>query len=192
MLIGFHGTSYQNAKEILRHGFTEDHFPDWTSDLGRGAYGYIAVPEMPFATPTHIAAEYARLKADMHGYGQADRRASGNPRISVVEFRVDVADEDICDFNNPEQYRTLIGLKRRFEAFIHAERTFTSGAAYRDNEDGILIEYLIRKRLMRDYHLMVMDTYTPLFAKMSNFANGREICVRHIGLISKVDLYRRK
>ena len=59
MMIGFHGTTYQNAQEILRYDFDEERFPTWTSNLGDGVYGYIDAPEMPFDSAAFLAKLYA-------------------------------------------------------------------------------------------------------------------------------------
>ncbi|WP_302804798.1 hypothetical protein [Schleiferilactobacillus harbinensis] len=190
MFIAFHGTSYQNAQAIEHHGFATERFPNWTSDLGAGVYGYIDDPDMPFAPPEYNATQYARMKMRMHAYGHSSSRTPGNPRIGVVQFTVDVEEKDFCDFNDRSNMIRFLKLKKRIEALIHLPRLMDRGASSRDNEDGIVIEWLIKHRKFQDYVALAMETYTPFLARSSNFPNGREICIRDLTHIVEVRLIK--
>lgn len=187
--MGYHGTSYAQAKQILKHGFSEAHFPNWTGDLGRGVYGYIEAPERPFSRPEYNATAYALIKSAMRSVGSPlVQRAYGSSRVAVVQFKLDVADNDIGDFNTLAAENNIITLKKNFENLIHQHSPSHSGAASRDNEDGIILEYLIERHLVSDFPVIVKDTYSQFFARMSNFPNGREICVRNTDCISAISI----
>ncbi|ERL65258.1 hypothetical protein [Schleiferilactobacillus shenzhenensis] len=189
LIIGYHGTSFTNAREIVKYGFSADHFPRWTGDLGSGVYGYIQATDRPFATAEYNAAVYVALKADMHRLKPwSNRPKYGKPKTAVVQFKVDVYEDDVCDFTDYQPYDNFVELKARLGLYIHARMPFSPGASYRDNEDGWLIEYLIQKRLVHDYAVFQMDTYSPFVSRSSNFANGREICVRRLETISNLRL----
>ncbi|MCI1851023.1 hypothetical protein [Schleiferilactobacillus harbinensis] len=191
MFIAFHGTSYQNAQAIEHHGFATERFPNWTSDLGAGVYGYIDDPDMPFAPPEYNATQYARMKLGMHTYGAySSSRTPGNPRVGIVQFTVDLEGKHYCDFNDRSNLIRFLKLKKSVEALIHTPRFLGPGALARDNEDGIIIEWLIRQRKLRDYAVFIMETYTPFLARLSNFPNGREICVRDLTCIIRVRLIK--
>lgn len=181
MLIAFHGTKYDSAKTICINGFDKDHYPKWTSDLGKGVYGFIDGKDCGLESPKYLATQYAG-----HKYK--------NVRIGTLKLNLNITDakKNICNLNDPTIRNNFIKTRNNFARLIHSEygNIVSSNASKRDNEDGILIEKLIQRKIWNNWQAVICDTYTrlPEFAKESNFPNSREICIRDLNIIKAVSL----
>lgn len=187
----YHGTSYRNALAIVQNGFSVERYPNWTSDLGSGVYGFTEEDTLPFPSAKQNALRYAQLKQRMHGVGSHTTVPHpGDKRLGIVQFKVDVDKSEFCDFNKSENLIRFLEWKLQIAQMIHEPRVFNHGASARDNEDGLILEWLIAHRRFKDFGAFALRTYTPFLAKTSNFPNGREICVRDLTLISDVSLLK--
>ncbi|MFT8410705.1 MAG: hypothetical protein ABF743_01075 [Schleiferilactobacillus perolens] len=174
MLTAYHGTKYRAALAIVEKGFDSAHFPKWTSDLGRGIYGFMAADSgLGLEDPGYAAKMYPKIK-----YHE-------DFRVGVIKFSADISNSDICDLNDEKMRSNLQQSRKNFEKAIHQQfgQRVRSGASSRDNEDGILIEMLIQRRKWHNWKAIVCDTYTPFQARKSNFPNTREVCVRDLEAI---------
>lgn len=179
----FHGTSESNATDICVHGFSKERFPNWDGDLGRGVYAYTEAKDMGYANPAYLAKRYAEKKRGYHV-------TSKKEKVRVLRLDLEVDNGALCDLNNPAVVRRFIDNRKNFEKALHAKQMKIrnkSGAAERDNEDGILLEFLMQKRAWPNYDVIMRDTYTAFEAKTSVIPNGREICIRSLSVIKHID-----
>lgn len=179
----FHGTLESNATDICVHGFSTDRFPNWHGDLGRGVYAYTEAEDMGYASPAYLARRYAEKKRGYH-------TASKIEKVRVLHLNLEVDVDALCDLNDTSVVKRFIANRKNFEKALHARLMKIrnkSGAAERDNEDGILLESLIQKHVWPNYDVIMRDTYTAFEAKTSTIPNGREVCIRHLSVIKQID-----
>lgn len=176
MLTAYHGTKLEFAISIIKQGFDMSHLPNWTGDLGCGIYGFLDVQ--------NAGMEHAQYAAKMYAKGKYGCKI----KVGVVEFTAEIKMSEICNLNDHNQQSAFRMSRQNFGKIIHQKfGSVNSPAAKRNNEDGILIEALIKKRKWPNWKAIVRDTYTPLNgeASISNFPNTREICIRDLHTITK-------
>lgn len=167
-LLGYHGTSQRNLNFIKKYGFrkkvSDSSFPN---DLGLGVYFYLDRTKNEAKENAH---KYVvRYKKDYFG------------KI-IIEVPVSVEDSKILDFNIKEAMDSLeefiqengSRIKSELEKYDTESRAFKRG-----NFDGIVIDlYIEYFNMMVD--IILKDTFTSFDEyRVSNFVNGREICVKN-------------
>lgn len=167
-LLGYHGTSQRNLDFIKKYGFrkkvSDNSFPN---DLGFGAYFYLDRVEKEAKDNAH---KYViRYKTEYFG------------KI-VIEVPISVDENKILDFNIKEAMELLeefirengSRIKKELEKYDHNSKAFKRG-----NFDGVVIDLFIEYFNMV-VDIVLKDTFTSFDGyRMSNFVNGREVCVKN-------------
>ena len=184
----YHGTAPLNAKAIMETNKVEvEPFsikPDVVipsgqrlpNDLGQGLYLFLD-SELQGFDGKECAKQYAQKW-----------RSDGN-KIAIIHFDFNKAPLYFLDFNLPENSTRFVKLRKKLYRKIEQSlTTFKENRSLkRANLDGIFIEYLVQHRLQCKVDGIIKDTYTPFYSSintLSNFPNGRELCLRSTGAIN--------
>lgn len=177
-LVGYHATvtplrNILNGDKLKRKQFDALALP---GDLGTGTYFFKDNPELA-----------KQFLEKMHPGEQ----------IKVVKCTIEVDDETVLDFNEPESQVMFNDFKQL--KLEQATKTFAKLKGNRYCIDGIIINLLIsaiRAQDKTNIKLVIKDTFTPtkeLFAKgrflTSNFVNGTELCVIDHNIVTKGEEY---
>lgn len=185
-LIGWHGTTKANKKEILKSGFNFETYdfsnesPLVPNDLGEGVYFF---GEFYNKDGRERAQEYAKRY-----------KGSGNHIIKTI---IKYESNKILDLDNQENLDFFIQVIDIFEnEFTEAVNNISrdrkkQARVKRGNFDGIYIELLL-KRIEEETGIQIdivkKKTFTPTLKrkeqKLSNFPNGQEICVKNLNVIN--------
>ncbi|HFI0101342.1 TPA: hypothetical protein ACGORV_000022 [Streptococcus suis] len=185
---GYHGTTPQNAqaiiqtKEVKIKPFsiksdvvipTGQRLPN---DLGQGLYLFLDNESLEF-DGKKCAKQYAQK-------WKSDRN-----KTALIQFCFDETTLSILDFNQPENFKRFVKLRDKLYRKIEQSLTTfkETNSLRRANLDGIFIEYLIQHGLKIQVDGVVKDTYTPFYSSrstLSNFPNGRELCLRNTDAIN--------
>lgn len=188
ILKGYHGTKPQNAKDILNNNSvvvtpfkitTDFVIPSGQrlpNDLGQGLYLFLDSDK-----PKFDGKQCAKLYA--HRWRNEDNK------VSLILFDIDESDIFSLDLNKQENAEKFIEIRNKLVQRVEQRlTTFKEGKILdRANIDGIFIEYLVQHFLENKVDLIIKDTYTPFYSSrntLSNFSNGRELCLRNMGLIN--------
>ena len=184
---GYHGTTPKNANSILKTQkiYIEDFSitPDFVikkeqnlpKDLGQGLYLFLC----------DKAKGYDGCAAAKR-YAQIFRNE--NHKVKVIEFYFDESELLFLDMNRAENKERFKRLREQIYGKIEIQLAFLkkSGSLKRANLDGIFIEYLIQHKYKNKVDGVILDTYTPFYSTdrtLSNFPNGRELCLRNVSTI---------
>lgn len=178
----YHGTLARNATKIV----TEKRFEiknnshKVTNDLGDGVYTYCE-DQQNLWNPKKNAEKFA------HEY-----KTSNDPkfrRCSVIKLCL--SEGSVIDFDSQENRKVWTKLYEnlKYRAEEIWKRYPDSGAKKRHNVDGIIIELGFYSHALEDVDIVLKETYTafPRGAR-SNFSNGRECLIRHIGIIEDYEI----
>lgn len=186
-LNGWHGTTPQNSRAILdsqnikvrpfsiKSDLNIPGGQSLPSDLGQGLYLFVDNKESNFD-----GLENAKAYANVFRHE--------NNKIAVIHFSFDESGLECLDFNEEENTNLFIQVRKKIYQRIKCQLGVfkDSKALKRANLDGIIIEYLIQNRYQNKVGFVVKDTYTPFdddFRTLSNFPNGRELCLRKLETI---------
>lgn len=176
----YHGTGKKNANQIINGNFTVSKFPAFPSDLGYGVYTYVDIEnyKMKFVDDAiSNAKKYAeRFKEERWK----------NDSISVIQINCRFDAGNLLNFNDPEVYNSFLRLYQQvFNAALLALSKYRDGKAKKRKQyDGAILEYLIKKSLIGDPDVIIMDTYTDFRGIKSNFNNGTELVIRNTSVIT--------
>lgn len=171
-LVGYHGTSQKNLNFIKNLGFRKkwsaNSFPN---DLGIGVYFYLDRIE---GEAKENARKYVvRYKKEYFGK-------------VIIEVPILVGETKILDFNIKEAMDSLeefirengSRIKKELEKYDNNSKAFKRG-----NFDGIAIDLYI-EYFEAIVDVILKDTFTSFDDyKISNFVNGREMCVKNNDII---------
>ncbi|MGY0186384.1 hypothetical protein [Lactococcus petauri] len=180
---GYHGTGRKTASEIKNQGFNFKQNMKFPNDLGDGVYFFIQRNEIDF--PEKNAKNY------VYSFKSEERLKS----LLIAEISID--DDKLLDLNEEEIQTEFDSIRNEYLDKIKTELKKypdTWGAKQRGNYDGIVLNILLESRNMKPDGVL-KDTYTPFLDfkseknsgyRISNFPNGRELCVRNIDTITKI------
>ncbi|HAQ4621923.1 hypothetical protein [Enterococcus faecium] len=177
-MIGYHGTSKDCATKIIESkNFNIDKFvitgdfkiqdrQKMPNDFGSGIYMFLSNERYD---GIKCARKYASVFKD---------RPS-----SVLEININ--DDIRClDFGDKKNSDIFIELREKiFERIYYNYKISVkeSGSKKRANLDGIIIEFLIQHKYKNEIDAVMGESYTPYYNKdrnISNFPNGKEVCLR--------------
>jgi hypothetical protein len=204
-VIGYHCTDKKTAVKLARN--VSDITPrtphNWHNDLGDGFYLYTdPVKDIGF----NSAEDNSRQYYDSLG------------RLNAQVLRVFLKNEfSELDFNDEETHIRFQKIRRFIlkQAISRARsrNLRLSATQIRNNADGVVLEFAIKRKIIPDADVVVKDTFTefldPLYEEKlkegasytnsrgneikklkqkSNFENGREVCVRNVDIILKCEV----
>ncbi|HAQ4436492.1 hypothetical protein HQ674_10940 [Enterococcus faecium] len=177
-MIGYHGTSKDCATKIIESkNFNIDKFvitgdfkiqdrQKMPNDFGSGIYMFLSNEHYD---GIKCARKYASVFKD---------RPS-----SVLEININ--DDIRClDFGDKKTSDIFIELREKiFERIYYNYKISVkeSGSKKRANLDGIIIEFLIQHKYKNEIDAVMGESYTPYYNEdrnISNFPNGKELCLR--------------
>ncbi|MDG6128724.1 hypothetical protein NGA55_07050 [Lactococcus formosensis] len=177
-LLGYHGTDEEYLVLIRKEGFkkkfSKSSFPN---DLGFGAYFFVDRTK-------------GEAQNNSKRYVLKYKRKYETP--IVLEVPLKVSEDNILDFNERENLELLEDFARVNNSQIKKElRKYNSHTRSfkRGNLDGIVIDLFIEYfKIPAD--VIVKDTFTKFDDeyKISNFTNGREVCVKNTNVINLDDI----
>ena len=182
---GYHATERAIASKIRNEGFNFKKGPKFPNDLGEGVYFFVK-----------------RSKADSpeenaKNYIYTFRNFQNHKSLLVANINID--DDQLLDLDDEEiqiefdRVRNLYLEKIKSELDKYPD---TWGGKLRGNYDGIVLQILLNIRNMNPDGIL-KDTYTPILDyksskklgySISNFPNGRELCVRNENCICVNDI----
>lgn len=190
ILKGYHGTKPQNAEDILNNQkvivtpfkITADvvipQKKRLPNDLGQGLYLFLD-SENPKFDGKSCAKKYAH------------KWRHKNNKVTLIRFSLNDTNVFAFNLNNPETAERFS--KVREKLYLKIVQQLTSSKednilkSNRPNIDGIFLEYLFQYGLKKEVDFVIKDTYTPFYTSdftLSNFANGRELCLRNMEIIN--------
>lgn len=158
-LIGYHGTSSQNAKLIRKDGFIMSP-AGW---LGRGVYFF------------HNNSELARAWA---------AKNFNNQKVEVISRNIKVNNEKVFDMVDPEGDHNKLFHKLRFDLVKQSEEVGIKCNFNRENYEEKIrkIESKVISNICDkgEFHVVRAATFTKLINsyECSVISNGVEICVK--------------
>lgn len=184
-MIVYHGTTVERAREILRHGFKVKR-GKVTNDLGSGVYTYCDDDNGawdPYLNAMKFAKRFRR------------------GRTCVLKVTVD--DNEVrnnsLNLDYPGMPCEWEIVRKSFED--NAEKIWKGfphgNAKKRHNIDGIILEKVFKsKNIFTDENnsaenpsCVLKQTYTSFISHtLSNFPNGRELVIRNLGMITKIEI----
>ena len=184
---GYHGTKPQSVKDILeakcikikKFEITGDGIikPNQSlpNDLGQGLYLFIDDMDKGYQ-----GLENAKC------YARIYRNSSGE--IGVIKFKIDCEDLTILNLTNSESIKFFNQYREKLYGRIEnsLKRLKKNRALDRYNLDGIFLEHLLHYNpRFKDIDAVSYDSYIPRTSDkpISSVPNGKEICLRNIGLI---------
>lgn len=177
-LLGYHGTDEKYLVSMRKEGFkkkfSKSSFPN---DLGFGSYFFVDRAE-------------GEAQSNSKRYVLKYKRKYKVP--VVLEVPLTVSEDNILDFNKHDNLELLEDFARANDSLIKKElRKYSPQApSYkRGNLDGIVIDLFIEHfKIPAD--IIVKDTFTKFDNKykISNFSNGREVCVKNTHIINLDDM----
>lgn len=181
----YHATYSININSIIEDGFSTKKEYDWPGDLGNGVYSYIDPDENGLFD--YSAKDLAYL------FVANGKSQSINKTISVLELNLK-PNMTLLDLTDPKIKMDLQKLKVRIkERYLNKkilDGYIESGAKHRGHTDGLFFEYLFKH--FDDYKLnpdgVMNDTVARIDRDyyLSNFPNGRELCIRHTDVIFNI------
>ncbi|HAB8811272.1 TPA_asm: hypothetical protein GYS95_13695 [Listeria monocytogenes] len=193
-LIGYHGTSRRQGENILSNGFKEMKFAPTNmsslpGDLGCGIYFFVDNPSYGF-----------------EGYDCAhlySRRICSRRDTKIHILEVDLLftdDMDVLDLDLEENKQKFIKAKQNLITYVSKFITQNlkdlkkDGSFERGNFDGVYLEAMFAKGLIKEVHAVSKNTFTRFDdgTKLSNFPNSSEVSLRKAKAIknNKVRLCR--
>ncbi|MGM9906774.1 hypothetical protein [Limosilactobacillus sp.] len=177
----YHGTTVENAQQILRTGFKV--IPkEVTNDLGNGVYTFCP-DEQGVWDPQENARKYARQYK--------------NGKVAVLKVNLDTSDKvSYVDLDDASFTQRWGKIREQLEQRANEEwKHYHSGRAKkRHNIDGILLELAIKHGMLDvdNPDFMVKCTYTSFIPNTtSNFPNGRELVIRNTKIINDKEIVKR-
>lgn len=176
----WHGTTQENADGIRRYGFNKIEI-DFRStdlrnpnDLGEGIYFYI---DSTYELGHKLANKYAHQYRDKIAKQQ-------KCSIETIEVEISLEKSKLLDLDNEDTKQFFIDFSKKHETernkLIYSLKN--DGAKRRKNYDGIMVELFVRhinKQVPNGVVQAVQkETYTMFDNCISNFPNGKELCVR--------------
>lgn len=179
-IIGYHGTTYESACNILKNGIDVSKLSrKWINDLGRGFYVYIDLEDRPFP---NSACENANKYAKTF--------KSKKQKIGILKVTVNVKDESkILNLTNPRTKKIFSFMSDNIkEAAFDLIPNIKTGASKRNNRDGFLLEYLFKYGYYNEPQVIIENTHTDFAHIRSNFDNGTEMAIRDLSVIEDIKL----
>lgn len=184
---GWHGTTPRNSKLILnsknievrpfsiKADLTIPRGQSLPSDLGQGLYLFL----------DNEGSNFDGLQ-NAKAYANVFRHE--NNKIAVIHFSFDDSGLECLDFNEKTNIDLFVQLREKiYQKISNRLGAFkNSSALKRANLDGVIIEYIIQNYYKNSVGFVIKDTYTPFYDKLrtlSNFPNGRELCLRKLETI---------
>lgn len=166
----YHGTNEHGLRLLTRGKYALPKTDCNTGDLGKGLYGFI--------NNRQLALEWA-LK---------NNKVSQSSK--VVELKIECDADDCLDLDDPENLRMFLQCKELFRNAVTKRllQSIDRGETRRYCIDGFVIESMLRKTKANP-SVIVKKTFTQTSKDIfkingrqvpliSNFANGKEMCVR--------------
>lgn len=179
-LVGYHGTSRKQGKDILSNGFEEMKFTPNSmnklpGDLGCGIYFFVDHSLYGFE-----GYECAHLYS---------RRFCSKRDTKIHILEVDLLfteDMEILDLDIEENKQKFIKAKQNLTDYVNKfitqnlEDIEVDGSYKRGNFDGVYLEAMFSKRQIKEVHAVSKNTFTRFDenAKISNFPNSSEVSLR--------------
>ncbi|WP_321384446.1 hypothetical protein [uncultured Enterococcus sp.] len=176
--IGYHGTDKYKYELIKQHGFrTTAKSGKLPRDLGDGVYFFIQHNDL--SDPVDNVKKYLK------------RYKSSFKEPSILEATCE--SDNVLNMNEASNAQWFISFKESNADLIfdEAKKMDRNNSLTRGNLDGLVIETLLRK-INYFPDAIIKDTYTAFDPipnyKISNFSNGRELCIRNIKIIKNICL----
>jgi len=164
----YHGTDKSQLRRLIGNRVLPK--PDCNiGDLGKGLYGFIDDRDLALA--------YAERMKINHQIVHP----------TVIEFNFKCKQEEIIDFDTPENLQQFLEAKEIFREF--AKDFLLKSRSKRICIDGIIIERMLKHNKGKIIKAVTRSTFTPtredyiclngrLVPLISNYPNGKELCVR--------------
>jgi len=185
----WHGTTQVNAKSIRNKGFnrSEVDFNNTSirnpNDLGGGVYFFI---DSRYSEGRKMAEKYA------HKYRNEIAKQQ-RCQIEVINVSIKIEDDYLLDLDDDDTSDLFIKFQKEHERQRSrvVNNLRNDGASRRKNYDGIMVELFARhiNKQLPDGSIQTVlkDTITIFDNIISNFPNGKELCVREMDCIKIKD-----
>lgn len=173
-IIVYHGTTIENYQKIVEEGFkVKTHQNYVPNDLGDGIYSFANDKEQLWDPYTNALKFTQQFNSGNHVV------------VSIViddKNPVKILDLDTISFQ-----RIWGKVRERFEnkAELIWKGYHRGHAKRRHNLDGIIINYLFSRRIIKQPDIITKKTYTSFIPRScSNFYNGQEFVIYNPNIIS--------
>ena len=178
-LIGYHGTTEKSAKDIINNGINLKS-KKWLNDMGNGFYTYVKIDDLPF-DPIKNAIKYAKT-------------FKPKSKLAIIQVKIEVEESSVLALITEDKKRELFALFQQIEQLGRKElgipEKLKTGASKRNNQDGYMIEYLIKHQLILEPKVILETTHTDFDHVRSNFDNGVEMVIRDLSVIKEKKLIK--
>lgn len=198
-LVGYHGTKRENEEPITEVGLKLPDHKKLSGDLGRGIYFYVD-NDFFVKKPKDLCFEYLQFLLGKNF--KRDDIIIYKAEFDEKKFNFfDLNSEDLLKEINEYRMENLHLISEIFEKYLEANMRknrkkknskLITGAVYRGNLDGILIEMFIKEFEKINgvpINGVLKNTFTPCLRgyKRSSFFNGTELCVFNEELIPDLE-----